>query len=44
MMILLSEVETMKKILLVGAEKAGKGLMLKLSPNAVESEKVFANE
>jgi hypothetical protein len=42
--ILLSEVETMKQILLVRAENAGKDGRLKLSPNAGESEKVLVNE
>jgi hypothetical protein len=34
----------MKKILFVRAENAGKDEMLKLSPNAGESEKVLVNE
>jgi len=34
----------MKKILIVCAEKAGKGWMLKLSANVGEREKVLVNE
>jgi hypothetical protein len=41
---LLSEVATMKKILIVCSENTGKGWMLKLSANVGESEKVFVNE
>jgi hypothetical protein len=39
-----SEVETMKRVLFVCAEKAGKDGRLKPSPNAAQSEKVFLNE
>jgi len=42
--ILLSGVATMKKILLVRAENAGKDGRLKPSSNAGESEKVLVNE
>lgn len=43
-MILLSEVETMKRILVVHAGNAGKDGGLKLSSDAGESEKVLVNE
>ena len=39
-----SEVETMKRVLLVCAEKAGKDRGLKLWPDAGQSEKVFLDE
>jgi hypothetical protein len=43
-MILSSEVGTMKRVLLVCAEKAGKNRRLKSSPDAGKSAKVLLNE